>query len=174
MVSPYDRSAPNGTGHVKAGLNYAMSLYSKYKAKHAGFTDSLYLDAATRTRVEETGGANFLFITKDGGVVTPKSSTILPSITRQSLMQIASQNLGLQCEEREVFLSELSGFKECALCGTAAVITPVAGISDSGKEIVFPDSREGMGPVSKKLYNTLLAIQRGEIEGPEGWVHVII
>jgi len=173
-VSSYDRAAPNGTGHVKAGLNYAMSLYAKNKAKHDGFADNLFLDAATRTRVEESSGANFLFVTKDGTVVTPKSSTILPSITRQSLIQIASQYLGLQCEEREVFLSELSGFKECALCGTAAVLTPIASVNDSGKEIVFPDSREAMGPISKKMYDTLLAIQRGEIEGPEGWVSVVL
>ena len=174
MVSPYDRASPNGTGHVKAGLNYAMSLYAKYKAKNAGFTDNLYLDAATRTRVEEAGGANFLFVTKNNTIVTPKSSTILPSITRRSLTHIASQYLGLRCEEREVLFSELHNFTECALCGTAAVLTPVASVSDSGKEIAFPDSREGMGPILKKMYDTLLAIQRGEIEGPEGWLHVVL
>ena len=173
MVSSYDRAAPHGTGHVKAGLNYGMSLYPKIVAKRAGFTDNLYLDAATRTYVEEAGGANFLFVTADKKVVSPKSPTILPSITRRSLMQIASDYLGLQCEEREVPLSELPNFTECALCGTAAVLTPVASVDNFGKEIVFADSREKMGPVSQKLYDTLLGIQTGDIEAPEGWIHTI-
>ena len=173
MVSSYDRAAPKGTGHVKAGINYGMSLYPKYVAKRAGYADNLYLDAATRSKVEEAGGANFLFISRDGKVVTPKSPTILPSITRRSLMQIATDYLGLQCEEREVDLSELKDFAECALCGTAAVLTPVASVSDNGKEVVFENSREKMGPISQKLYDTLLGIQTGDIDPPEGWIHVI-
>lgn len=171
-VSDYDRSAPHGTGHIKAGLNYAMSLYPIVKAHEEGFNENLYLDPQTRTKVEETGGANFFFVTKDNKVVTPKSDSILPSITRRSLMVLAKE-LGFKTEEREVYLKELGDFVECGLCGTAAVISPVGKINDHGKEIVFENSQHGMGPVSKKLYETLTGIQFGEIKGPEGWVRVV-
>lgn len=173
-VSPYDRAAPHGTGHIKAGLNYAMSLYAGYEAKHAGFAENLYLDAATRTKVEETGGANFLFVTKDGKVVTPKSNTILPSITRRSLMIVAKEYLGLECEEREVMFDEVREFAECGLCGTAAVISPVGSINNFGEEIFFPSGMDEMGPITKKLYETLTGIQMGKIEAPKGWIHKII
>lgn len=129
-VSDFDRAAPNGTGHIKAGLNYAMSLHAIVDAHKQGYDENMYLDAATRTKVEETGGANFLFVTKDGKVVTPKSSSILPSITRRSLVQVAKEYLGLEAEEREVYLEELPDFAECGLCGTAAVISPVGKIVD--------------------------------------------
>ena len=172
-VSDFDRSAPNGTGHIKAGLNYAMSLHAIQTAHDEGFNENLYLDAKTRTKVEETGGANFFFVTADNKVVTPKSNTILPSITRRSLMELA-KNLGYEVEEREVYLSELDKFVECGLCGTAAVISPVGKINDHGHEIVFKNSQNGKGPVSERLYNTLTGIQFGEIEGPEGWVKQII
>ena len=122
-VSDYDRAAPHGTGHVKAGLNYAMSLYAIMDAHRQGFDENMYLDAATRTKVEETGGANFIFVTKDNKVVTPKSSTILPSITRRSLMYVAEKYLGLEVEEREIYFDEVKDFAECGLCGTAAVIS---------------------------------------------------
>ena len=173
-VSPYDRAAPHGTGHIKAGLNYAMSLYAGYQAKHAGFAENMFLDAATRTKVEETGGANFLFVTKDGKVVTPKSPTILPSITRRSLMVVAKDNLGLECEEREVMFDEIRDFAECGLCGTAAVISPVGSINNFGEEIRFPSGMEEMGPVTKKLYETLTGIQMGTIEAPGGWIHKVL
>ena len=169
-VSDYDRAAPHGTGHIKAGLNYAMSLYPIVDAHNQGFAENMYLDAATRTKVEETGGANFIFVTKDNKVVTPKSSTILPSITRRSLMYVAEHYLGLEVEEREVYLDELGDFAECGLCGTAAVISPVGKIVDHGKEICFPSGMEEMGPVTKKLYETLTGIQMGHIEAPEGWI----
>ena len=126
-VSDFDRAAPHGTGHVKAGLNYAMSLHAIVTAHANGYDENLYPDALTRTKVEETGGANFFFVTKDNKVVTPKSDSILPSITRRSLMYVAKEYLGLETEEREVFLSELKDFAECGLCGTAAVISPVPG-----------------------------------------------
>ena len=173
-VSDYDRAAPHGTGHIKAGLNYAMSIYAGYEAHDRGFNENLYLDAATRTKVEETGGANFLFVTKDGKVVTPKSPSILPSITRRSLMVVARDILGLECEEREVYFSELRDFAECGLCGTAAVISPVGLIDDHGTEIRFPSGMDKMGPVIQKLYDTLTGIQMGRIEGPKGWVHTIL
>lgn len=172
-VSDFDRAAPHGTGHVKAGLNYAMSLHAIVTAHANGYDENLYPDALTRTKVEETGGANFFFVTKDNKVVTPKSDSILPSITRRSLMALA-KDLGYEVEEREVYLKELGDFVECGLCGTAAVISPVGKINDHGKEIVFANSQNGMGPVSKKLYETLTGIQFGKIEGPKGWVRTIL
>ncbi len=172
-VSDFDRAAPHGTGHIKAGLNYAMSLHAIVTAHKEGFDENMYLDAATRTKVEETGGANFIFVTKDGKVVTPKSNSILPSITRRSLMVVAKDILGLDAEEREVYFDEVKDFAECGLCGTAAVISPVGKINDHGKEICFPSGMEKMGPVIQKLYDTLTGIQMGRIEGPEGWLKVI-
>ena len=172
-VSDFDRAAPHGTGHIKAGLNYAMSLHAIVTAHKEGFDENMYLDAATRTKVDETGGANFIFVTKDGKVVTPKSNSILPSITRRSLMVVAKDILGLEAEEREVYFDEVKDFAECGLCGTAAVISPVGKINDHGKEICFPSGMEKMGPVIQKLYDTLTGIQMGRIEGPEGWLKVI-
>lgn len=169
-VSDFDRAAPHGTGHIKAGLNYAMSLHPIVAAHKNGFDENMYLDAATRTKVEETGGANFIFVTKDNKIVTPKSDTILPSITRRSLMVVAKEYLGLEVEEREVYLEELKDFAECGLCGTAAVISPVGKIVDHGKEICLPSGMGEMGPTTKKLYETLTGIQMGRIEAPEGWV----
>lgn len=172
-ISDYDRAAPCGTGNIKAGLNYAMSLHAIVTAHEEGFDENMYLDPRTRTKVEETGGANFLFITKDHKVVTPKSSSILPSITRRSLMYVAKEYLGLEVEEREVLVSELKDFEECGLCGTAAVISPVGKINDHGTEICFPSGMTDMGPTIKKLYDTLTGIQMGTIEAPEGWIKVI-
>lgn len=172
-VCDLDRAAPHGTGHVKAGLNYAMSLHAIVTAHKEGFDENMYLDAATRTKVEETGGANFIFITKDGKVVTPKSNSILPSITRRSLMYVAKEILGLETEEREVYFDEVKDFAECGLCGTAAVISPVGKIYDHGNEICFPSGMEKMGPITQKLYDTLTGIQMGRIEAPEGWIQVI-
>ena len=172
-VSDYDRAAPNGTGHIKAGLNYAMSLHAIVEAHEQGYAENMYLDSATRTKVEETGGANFLFVTKDGKVVTPKSSTILPSITRRSLVYVAKEYLGLEVEERPVYFDEVKDFAECGLCGTAAVISPVGKIVDHGKEICLPSGMDEMGPVTKKLYETLTGIQMGRIDAPKGWIEVI-
>ncbi len=172
-VCDYDRAAPHGTGHIKAGLNYAMSLYAIMDAHRQGFDENLYLDSATRTKVEETGGANFIFITKDNKLVTPKSSTILPSITRRSLVYVAKEYLGMEVEEREIYFDEVKDFAECGLCGTAAVISPVGKIVDHGEEICFSSGMEEMGPVTKKLYDTLTGIQMGQIEAPKGWIRVI-
>ena len=172
-VSDFDRAAPHGTGHIKAGLNYAMSLYAIVNAHEEGFDENMYLDPKTRTKVEETGGANFIFVTKDHKVVTPKSDSILPSITRRSLIYVAKEYLGLEVEEREVLFEEVKDFAECGLCGTAAVISPVGKIVDHGKEICLPAGMEAMGPVTQKLYDTLTGIQMGRLEAPEGWIHVI-
>ena len=172
-VSDFDRAAPRGTGHIKAGLNYAMSLHAIMTAHRNGFDENMYLDSATRTKVEETGGANFIFITKDNKVVTPHSGTILPSITRRSIMYVAEHYLGLEVEERDVYFDQVKDFAECGLCGTAAVISPVGKVVDHGKEICFPSGMEKMGPVTQKLYDTLTGIQMGQIEAPEGWIKVI-
>jgi branched-chain amino acid aminotransferase len=173
MVSDFDRAAPRGTGNIKAGLNYAMSLHAIVHAHAEGFSENVYLDPATRTKIEETGGANVIFVDADGNLVVPKSDSILPSITRRSIVYVAQKYLGLKVTEREVLLSETKDFKEMGLCGTAAVISPVASINDHGKEILFPENQEKMGPTLQKLYDTLTGIQMGRIEAPEGWVRVI-
>ena len=172
-VSDFDRAAPHGTGHIKAGLNYAMSLHAIVTAHANGFDENMYLDSATRTKVEETGGANFIFVTKDNKIVTPHSDTILPSITRRSIMYVAEHYLGLEVEERDVYFDEVKDFAECGLCGTAAVISPVGKVVDHGNEICFPSGMEKMGPVIQKLYDTLTGIQMGRIQAPEGWLKVI-
>ena len=173
-IPDFDRAAPHGTGGIKADLNYAMSLHPIMEAHREGFNENLYLDPATRTKVEETGGANVIFI-KDNGktLVTPKSDSILPSITRRSLCYIAEHMLGMKVEHRPVMFSEVPEFEEMGLCGTAAVISPVGQINDHGRIINIPSGMEKMGPVLTKLRSTLTGIQDGEIEGPEGWVHEI-
>ena len=172
-ISDFDRAAPRGTGDIKAGLNYAMSLHAIVDAHNKGFAENIYLDPATRTKIEETGGANIIFVDEDGNLVVPKSNSILPSITRRSIVQVARDYLGLKVTEREVLLSEVENFKECGLCGTAAVISPVGKINDHGKEIAFASGMEKMGPVMQKLYDTLTGIQMGHIEAPEGWIFVV-
>ena len=168
-IADYDRAAPRGTGHIKAGLNYAMSLYAIVDAHEQGYDENIYLDSATRTYIEETGGANVIFITKDNKLVTPKSDTILPSITRRSIVHVAKEYLGMEVEEREISVDEIGEFAECGLCGTAAVISPVGTIVDHGKEHHYA----GFGPTIEKLYKTLTGIQMGTIEAPEGWIKVI-
>lgn len=172
-VPDFDRAAPRGTGHVKAGLNYAMSLHAIVDAHKQGYNENMYLDSATRTKVEETGGANIIFVTPDNAVVTPKSSTILPSITRRSLLYVAEHYLGLKTEEREIHVEELKDFTECALCGTAAVLSPVGEIVNHGEHIYLPSGKDRMGVITQKLYDTLTGIQMGRIEAPEGWIKVI-
>ncbi|MCI1306085.1 MAG: branched-chain amino acid aminotransferase [Lachnospiraceae bacterium] len=172
-IPDFDRAAPHGTGNIKAGLNYAMSLHPIMEAHREGFNENMYLDPATRTKVEETGGANIIFVTKDNEIVTPLSDSILPSVTRRSIMYIAEHYLGLKATQRVVYFDEVKDFAECGLCGTAAVISPVGKINDHGKEICFPSGMEKMGPVIQKLYDTLTGIQMGRIEAPEGWIHEI-
>ena len=150
-VSDFDRAAPHGTGNIKAGLNYAMSLHAIVDAHKNGFDENMYLDPGTRTKVEETGGANILFVTKDNKLVVPKSDSILPSITRRSLVTVAKDYLGLEVEEREVLFEEVKDFAECGLCGTAAVISPVGKIVDHGNEICMPSGMDEMEPIMTKL-----------------------
>lgn len=175
LLSDYDRAAPHGTGHIKAGLNYAMSIYAGEVAHKKGFNENMYLDAATRTYVEETGGANFLFVTKDGTLVTPLSDSILPSITRRSLMYVGEKILGMKVEQRKVRFDEIKDFAECGLCGTAAVISPVGSVTtNTGEEIVFGSGMDEIGPVMKKLRETLTGIQMGDLPAPEGWIRKIL
>ncbi len=174
-ISDFDRAAPHGTGNIKAGLNYAMSLHAIVTAHEEGFAENVYLDAATRTYIEETGGANIIFVDENGTLVVPKShsDSILPSITRRSIVYVAENILGMKVEQRFVKLEEVSSFKEMGLCGTAAVISPVGKINDHGKEICFASGMEEMGPTIKKLYDTLTGIQMGKLPAPEGWIHEI-
>ncbi len=172
-ISYYDRAAPRGTGNINAGLNYGMSLYPTVTAHEEGFDENMYLDPATRTKVEETGGANFLFVTPEGKLVTPLSDSILPSITRRSLMYVAEHYFGMEVEQRVVYKDELTEFTEIGLCGTAAVISPVGKIFDHGTDICVPSGMEEMGPVMTKLRSTLVDIQDGVIEAPEGWIYEV-
>ena len=174
MVSDFDRAAPHGTGAVKAGLNYAMSLHSHEIAKKKGFAENIYLDAAKREFVEETGGANILFVDREGQLVVPKSDSILPSITRKSLIYVAKEMLHIPVVERQVRFAEVPDFVECGLCGTAAVISPVGKIVDHDREILFPSGMEKPGKIMAKLYETLSGIQNGEIPAPEGWIRKIL
>ena len=173
QVSKFDRAAPHGTGNIKAGLNYAMSLYPSVEAHSKGYADNMFLDPQTRTYVEESGGANFLFVKKDGTLVVPQSHTdsILPSITRRSLVDVAENYLGLTVEQRPVRFDEIDQFTECGMCGTAAVISPVGEVDSDDKKIIY--GMEEVGPVMKKLRETLTGIQSGEIEDKFGWVHEI-
>ena len=173
QVSKYDRAAPHGTGNIKAGLNYAMSLLPSVEAHAAGYADNMFLDPETRTYVEESGGANFLFVDKDGNLVVPQSHTdsILPSITRRSLVDVAENYLGIKVTQRPVRFDEIDQFVECGMCGTAAVISPVGEVDSDDKKVVY--GMEHVGPVMKKLRETLTGIQSGKIEDKFGWVHKI-
>ncbi|AJD31550.1 branched-chain amino acid aminotransferase [Clostridium sporogenes] len=168
-IADYDRAAPYGTGAVKVGGNYAGSLYPHELAVKKGFADCIYLDPATHTKIEEVGAANFFGITKDNKFITPKSPSILPSITKYSLLHIAKEYLKMEVEERDVLIDNLDEFKEAGACGTAAVITPIGGIEYKGKLHVFHSETE-VGPITKKLYDTLYGIQFGEVEAPQGWI----
>lgn len=169
MIADYDRAAPHGTGGQKVGGNYAASLHPHLIAAKRGFADCIYLDPATHTKIEEVGAANFFGITKNNEFVTPKSPSILPSITKYSLMDIARDYLNMPVFERDVYVNNLDEFKEAGACGTAAVITPIGGIEYNDKLHVFYSEKE-VGPVIKELYRILCGIQFGDIEGPEGWV----
>lgn len=173
ITTDEDRAAPHGTGKNKVGGNYAASLHSHHEAVEKGFADCIYLDPATHTKIDEVGAANFFGITKDDKFITPKSSSILPSITRISLMQVSKDYLGMEAIETDVFIDKLDIFKEAGACGTAAVITPIGGIEHNGKLHVFHSETE-VGPVTKKLYDTLYGIQMGDVEAPEGWIYKVL
>jgi branched-chain amino acid aminotransferase len=168
----YDRAAPQGTGTVKVGGNYAASLQSLAEAKKLGYSSTIYLDAKEKKYIDECGPANFFGI-KGNTYVTPKSESILPSITNKSLQQLA-EHLGYKVERRQVPFEELAEFSETAECGTAAVITPIKKIVDpvAGKAFTYGDG-VNPGPVCRKLFETYTAIQFGEIDDPFGWTEVV-
>lgn len=169
VISSYDRAAPNGTGAAKVGGNYAASLMPNSEAKKRNFADCIYLDPQTHSKIEEVGSANFFAITRNDEFVTPKSPSVLPGITRLSLIELAQTRLGLKVIEGDVFIDNLGDFKEAGACGTAAVITPIGGIEYQDKLHVFY-SEEEVGPVTQRLYNELTGVQTGDIEAPEGWI----
>ncbi len=173
ITTDYDRAAPHGTGAAKVGGNYSGSLMPNKMAKDKGFADCIYLDPATHTKIEEVGAANFFAITKDNKkFVTPLSPSILPSITKYSLMHVAKEYLGLEVEEGDVYIDKLSEYSEAGACGTAAVITPIGGIEHKGDMHVFYSETE-VGPITRKLYDTLYGIQVGDVEAPEGWIYKV-
>ena len=174
ITTEYDRAAPMGTGGVKVGGNYAASLLPHVLAAEQGtperkFADAIYLDPKTHTKIEEVGAANFFGITKDNKFITPKSESILPSITKYSLLHIAKERLGMEAIEGDVYIDQLDQFAEAGACGTAAVISPVGGIQHKGKFHVFYSETE-VGPVTRRLYEELTGIQFGDVEAPEGWI----
>lgn len=173
IVSELDRAAPKGTGNVKVGGNYAASLLPHEKAVEEGYSDCIYLDPKENRYIEEAGAANFFGITKDGRFLTPKSDSILESITRLSLMQIAEDQLGLKVEETRIPIDTLDQFVEVGACGTAAVITPIGKIRYKDKEFIFYDNGKKAGPITTELYNILLSIQRGEVEDKYNWIHIV-
>ncbi len=168
-VSQYDRAAPYGTGAAKVGGNYAASMYPHSLAVKKGFADCIYLDPKTHRKIEEVGAANFFGITKDNVFVTPDSPSILPSITKYSLLYLAEHYLEMKVEQRDVYIDMLDEFAEAGACGTAAVITPIGGIDYNDRMHVFYSETE-VGPVTKKLFDTLCGIQFGDVEAPEGWI----
>ncbi len=169
ITSKYDRAAPNGTGASKVGGNYAASLLPGEEAHQRKFSDCIYLDPATHTKIEEVGSANFFGITHDDKFITPLSPSILPSITKYSLLYLAEHRLGLEALEDDVYIDGLDEFKEAGACGTAAVISPIGGIQNGDDFHVFY-SETKVGPVITKLYNELTGIQYGDVEAPEGWI----
>lgn len=172
VVTDYDRAAPKGTGAAKVGGNYAGSMMPGAEAKKNGFSDAVYLDPETHTKIEEVGSANFFGITHDDVFVTPDSPSILPSITKYSLLWLAEHRLGLKVEEGDVYVNELDRFKEAGAMGTAAVVAPIGGLQVGDNFHVFHSETE-VGPVTKRLYNELVGIQFGEVEAPEGWIEKV-
>lgn len=168
----YDRTAPLGTGSFKVGGNYAASLRSLNEAKDAGYGTTLYLDPKEKKYIDEAGPANF-FAIKNNTYITPKSDSILPSITNNSLQTLAKE-AGLKVEKRKVLLDELPDFEEVGACGTAAVITPVGRIFDPIKNKIYEYTHNGeVGPVCEMLYKKLNDLQSGDLEDKYGWITYI-
>jgi len=171
VFDDFDRAAPLGVGGIKVAGNYAASLFAHEKAKKEGYAVELYLDAKTHTYVEEFATSNFVGISADGAYVTPRSTSILPSITNQTLMELARAD-GLDVQVRPILFDELESFSEVGACGTAVVVTPVSSIT-RGERVVRTGPEEGCGPVLQRLYETVQAIQYGEIPDRYGWCHEI-
>ena len=172
IMREYDRAAPLGTGTYKVGGNYAASMKSGVKAAKMGYSAVVYLDAREKKYIDECGPANFFGI-KDNTYITPKSSSILPSITNKSLIQLA-EDMGMKIERRPVPVEELSTFEEAGACGTAAVISPILRIDDIAEKKTYEFCKDGTpGPISKKLYDKLRAIQYGDEPDVHGWVTIV-
>lgn len=163
MITEYDRAAPHGVGHIKTGGNYAASLYPHHLAVEQGYSDCIYLDPLTHTKIDEVGSANFIGIRVDGVLVTPKSPSILPSITKDSLLRIARDVYHLEVLEGDIYVSELHRYIEAGACGTAAVITPIERITHGDKDYTFPNVKN-CDAILKKLYDTLVGIQHGDVD----------
>lgn len=172
LISDYDRAAPNGTGAAKVGGNYAAGNLAGKLAKEQGYADAIFLDPATKTKIEEVGSANFFAITADNRFITPKSPSILPSITKYSLIDIARERLGMEAIETDVYLKELASFSEAGAMGTAAVITPIGSIVHGEHRYVFGNGQD-VGSVTQRLYNELVGIQFGDVAAPEGWIQKV-
>ena len=172
IMREYDRAAPLGTGTFKVGGNYAASMQSGVKAAKLGYSAVVYLDAKEKKYIDECGPANFFGI-KDNTYITPKSPSILPSITNKSLIQLA-EDIGMKVERRPVAVEELATFEEAGACGTAAVISPILRIDDIAENITYEFCKDGNpGPISKKLYDKLRAIQYGDEPDVHGWVTIV-
>lgn len=172
IIREFDRAAPLGTGTYKVGGNYAASLRANKKAHDLGYSCEFYLDAKEKRYIDECGAANFFGI-KDNTYVTPLSTSILPSITNKSLMQLA-KDMGMKVERRPILEEELETFEEAGACGTAAVISPIGRIDDLENNKSYVISKDGKpGPVSEKLYHKLRAIQYGDEPDPYGWVMIV-
>lgn len=169
VTSDYDRAAHQGTGKSKVGGNYAASLLPGEQAKKDGYSDVVYLDPLTHKNIEEVGAANFFGITKDNEFKTPLSPSILPSITKYSLLWLAEHRLGLKVSECDIPVDELDQFKEAGACGTAAVISPIGSLTHHGNKHVFYSETE-VGPLTTELFDTLKGIQFGTVAAPEGWI----
>lgn len=170
VTSEYDRAAPMGTGGVKVGGNYASSLQPGASAHDEDYADVIYLDPKTHTKIEEIGSSNFYGIERGTHkFVTPKSPSILPSITKYSLLHLAEERLGLEVEQGDCYINDLDRFEEAGAMGTAAIITPIGSITHQGHRHNFGTGQE-VGAITEKLYHELLGIQFGDIEAPEGWI----
>jgi branched-chain amino acid aminotransferase len=171
LIHEFDRAAPLGTGHIKVGGNYASGLKATQLAHSLGYANVIFIDSKEKKYIDECGPANF-FAIKDNTYITPKSDSILPSITNKSL-EVISQSIGLKTERRPILVTELPEFEEVGACGTAAVITPIGKIVDqlSQKEYIY--QTEEAGKISTKLYNTLLSIQNGDLPDDYGWVSYV-
>lgn len=168
----YDRAAPHGVGHVKAAGNYAAGLVGDIEVKKKGYPVSLYLDSATHTLIDEFGTSNFIGITRDGRYVTPKSESILESVTNDSLRTLA-RDLGLRVEHRPVRWAEIEDFVEVGACGTAAVITPISSITRGDKTLRF-GAEDKPGPTLQRLYDEIQAIQYGKIPDRHKWMMPVV
>lgn len=172
LVSAYDRAAPNGTGNVKVGGNYAASLYPQLAAKKQGFADCIFLDPKTHTKIEEVGAANFFAITHQKAYITPKSPSILDSITNRTLRYLARHMLNLDVEDTDIFIDKLDHIAEAGACGTAALVTPIGSITHNDHVHQFKCHNE-MGPITKQLYDLITGIQVGDIPDPSNWITVL-